>query len=128
MTELHHGLYTIVYRYLQHDPDLTTRDTAGGGKACPAQPLSFYIAGVELAPHPHFQLQILLQTGTHYLRRIHKTLSGLEALGSDGTAPRSPSVALRMRMLISEDQQTRMAKIWLALAKLRDEFGIDVYL
>lgn len=129
MAELHYWLYTSIYRYLQQDPNMLKEDTAGGcGRKSAALPLSFSIAGVELAPHPHFQLHILLQTGTHYLSRIQKTLSELEGLGSDGTSLRLPSVALPMRMLISEDQETRMAKIWLVLAKLKDEFGIGTHL
>lgn len=128
LTELHHWFYSTIHRYLQQNPDWMKQATAGSGSRSPACSLSFSVAGVELAPHPHFRLQMLLYTGFHYLTRIQKTLSELEALGSDATSQRTPSLARHTRLLISEDQQTRMAKIRLVLAKLKDDFGVHISL
>ena len=57
-------------------------------------------------------------------------MSGLEALRPDVAGSlqllpqRSVSVALLMRMMIMQDQQTRMSAIREVLGKLRDDFGI----
>jgi hypothetical protein len=126
LTELHHWFYSTVHRYLQQNPDWMRQTTDGVSDRPPACSLSFSVAGVDLAPHPHFQLQMLLYTGFHYLTRIQKTLSELEALGSDDTSQRPLELARHTRMLVSEDRQTRMAQIRLVLAKLKDDFGVSI--
>jgi hypothetical protein len=128
LVEMHHWLYSSIYRCLQKDPDAMKQGTAGNGDKSPAQPLLFSIAGVGLTPSPHFRLQMLLHTGVHYLGRIQKTLSGLEALRFDATSGGSPGLPLQTRMLMSEDQKGRMAKIRSILAKLKEDFGIYIIL
>ncbi|KAG9231686.1 hypothetical protein BJ875DRAFT_468819 [Amylocarpus encephaloides] len=126
LTELHHCLFSTIYRYLQQDPDLMQLGTAGGGDKSPARALAISIAGVELVLHPHFQLRMLLYTCVHYLTRIQRSLSELEALVSDGISQRPPNFGRQTRMLIRADQQTRMAKIRVALGRLKDDFGINI--
>jgi hypothetical protein len=72
LTELHFDLYSAVHRYLQQHDHLQHANgsisTAAAATGPPLQlPLSLSIAGVALTPHPRFQLQLLLQTGVHYL-------------------------------------------------------------
>jgi len=72
LTELHYDLYSAVHTYLQrHDRLLHAHGNTTAAAAAiepPLQlPLSLSIAGVALTPHPRFQLQLLLQTGVHYL-------------------------------------------------------------
>ncbi|RYP90653.1 hypothetical protein DL770_003191 [Monosporascus sp. CRB-9-2] len=124
LIEMHHWLYSSIYRCLQQDPDTMKQDTAGNGDKSPAQPLLFSIAGVRLTPSPHFRLQMLLHTAVHYLGSFQKTLNELEALRFGAASEGSRGLPLPTRMLISEDQKGRMAKIRSVLAKLKEDFGI----
>ncbi|KAK4244347.1 hypothetical protein C7999DRAFT_35313 [Corynascus novoguineensis] len=143
LTELHHELYSAVYRYLQRYDSVqhTVNETNTSFPACaeaagslPPLSVSLSVAGVALAPHPRFQLELMLQAGAHYLGRIQEAVNGLKALRPDVSGPvqlvsqRSVSGALLVRMLMMQDQQGRMSAIREVLAKLRDEFGIVVRL
>ncbi|KAK3902480.1 hypothetical protein C8A05DRAFT_33825 [Staphylotrichum tortipilum] len=145
LTELHHDLYFAIYRYLQQHEharnltDATNRTSSfspntAAGSLFPI-PVSLTIAGVPLAPHPRFQLELVLQAGAHYLERIQDALSGLKALRPDVSGPlrmipqqRSVSGALLVRLLMMQDQQGRMGAIREVLSKLREEFSIVVQL
>ena len=76
LTELHHDLYSAIYRYLQdehlqHTAEETNASFSLSNAAGPLFPLlaSLTIAGVVLTPHPRFQLELVLQAGAHYLGR-----------------------------------------------------------
>lgn len=116
LIEMHNWLYSSIHRCLQQDPDTMNQETAGEP---PAQPLLFAIAGVRLTPTAHFRLQLLLHTGVYYLGRIQKMLGEMEA-----SSEVSPELPLQTRMLIGGEQKSRMAKILLVLARLKEEFGI----
>ncbi|KIM92963.1 hypothetical protein OIDMADRAFT_184958 [Oidiodendron maius Zn] len=124
LTVMHCGLYEAIYRYLQqadvgrNDSIAMSRNNISAGPPLP-QLLSFSLAGIDLSPHPRFQLQLLLQTSTYYLISMHSALGGLEALRPDGPG-------LLMRTLMVQDQQARMGEIRVLLARLREEFGMLV--
>lgn len=120
LIEMHNWLYSSIHRCLQQDSDPANQETAGGP---PAQPLLFAIAGVRLTPTAHFRLQLLLHTGVYYLGRIQKILGEMEA-----SSEVSPALPLQTRMLISGEQKSRMAKIRLVLAELKEKFGIHTTL
>ncbi|KAI1840570.1 hypothetical protein JX266_013234 [Neoarthrinium moseri] len=65
LTNLHFDLYSGVLRYLRLH--VNTTDARPATKTHNLPPLSLSIAGVNLTTHPRFQLQLLLQTGAHYL-------------------------------------------------------------
>lgn len=121
LIELHHWIYSSIYRCFQRDPDTVNTDTAGN---CERPPLLFAIAGVRLTPTPFFRLQMLVHAGVYHLGRIQKTLSELEAFRFERTLEESPSLPAQTGMLINEDRVLRMAKIRSVLAKLEEEFGI----
>ncbi len=131
LTEMHYWLYSTISRCLeQEDADVMEKDiTASGDNKFTAKPLLFCIAGVELAPSPHFRLQMLLLVGVHYLGRMQKGLGGLEAHAFDGTSSEGPpDLALQTHMLTIEYQKGCMAKIRLVLYKLKDAFGMHFIL
>ena len=83
LTELHHELYSAVYRYLQRHDSIqhTMSETNTSFPACakdagslPPLSVSLSVAGVALAPHPRFQLELMLQAGAHYLGRSKQNL------------------------------------------------------
>lgn len=129
LTEMHHWLYSSIYRCLQRgdiDTMMGQEHTIHDGDQSPARLPPLSIAGVELTPSPHFRLQMLLHTGVHYLDRIQRAQGGLKALASDGTTGISPNMALQIHMLITEDQKGPMANTRLLLSELQWKFGLKM--
>ena len=100
LTELHHDLYSAIYRYLQqheHVRNMTdaTNVTSSFSPSTAARslfpiPVFLTIAGVALAPHPRFQLELVLQAGAHYLER----------------SKRNPTILITPFQIIAPDELT----------------------
>ncbi|KAK0716603.1 hypothetical protein B0T21DRAFT_415318 [Apiosordaria backusii] len=137
LTELHYGLYAAVYGYLKHTPP-------NAGERPPDLGLS--LSGVALCPSPRFQMQILLQTATHYLCLIQEALGlpaplQLKAFRQPGSAhgtasektnllgqPGSAETAMLVHTLMMHDQESRLKGMMDMLERLKTEFGIVVML
>jgi hypothetical protein len=132
LTELHHSLYTAVYSYLRHSTNTTPSKPGQGERHDPLLALS--LAGIALTPHPRFQLQLLLQTSTHYLACIQEALSlpeplrlrlGFGSLACDGASGQeSAESAMLVHTLVMHDQENRLRGISEVLGRLKDEFNL----
>lgn len=144
LSEMHHNLFVTIYKYMQQQRrnglsprDESINNTARNLNPALSSPLSvrFSIAGIVFAPQPCFQLQLLLQAGAHYLSNIQEAICGLEVLESHGDASErlqimnqgSVSEAALIRALTMQHQQKQMDGVREVLAKLRQEFGINVH-
>lgn len=145
LSEMHHNLFAAVYRYMQQQNPSNLESREGGINNTTrhvdfalSSPLSvrFSIAGVVFAPKPCFQLQLLLQACAHYLSNIRKAISGVQVFESHRDASASTqslsqgslSEAAVVRTLAMQHQQKQMEKVREILAKIRQEFDIDVHL